>query len=554
MASSNSSPSPDVIVIGGGPAGSTTATMLARKGVRVLLLERDRFPRHHVGESLLPASMPVLEELGVMPAIEQAGFLPKYGATMVWGKDSTPWSWYFRETSRQYPSSYQVWRPQFDQLLLDNSRASGVDVREGHRVVDIHRSDGKTTGVGFVSEDGTVGSAHAPLVVDATGQGGILGRALDLRRWDSFFQNLAVYAYFEGAQRLPQPDETNIFIESYPHGWFWNIPLHTGQAGVGVVVDSNTGQEGIQTLGLEGFLTRQISQAPHTAGMLRDARVTEGPFIVKDWSYTCEPMVGDGHILVGDAACFVDPLFSSGVHLALMGGVMAAALATSTLKDPEMAQPAGRAYQELYLREYQHFREMARLFYTSNLNADSYFWEARRLLGDDDTFSPRQAFIQAVAGQPPRGYERAVLEQGQAPEGFISNVKAVEDERALRRVKLEAAMDQTGGKEPSIYQAVPRLSPEVSIERQPVLGEGEFVWGQVITSGDGSAGDSQSTPCSPLVAMLVSQIDGQTAVADLLAGLVQGRDANQAAQITQNILAALQILYADGSIEDMKGL
>ena len=549
---------PDVIVIGGGPAGSTTATMLARKGASVLLFEREKFPRHHVGESLLPASMPVLEELGVMRAIEKAGFLPKYGATMVWGKDSTPWSWYFRETSRQYPHSYQVWRPQFDQLLLENSRTNGVDVREGHRVVDIHSRDGKTTGVGFVSDDGTVGTAHGALVVDATGQGGMLGRTLNLRRWDSFFQNLAVYAYFEGAQRLPQPDENNIFIESYPHGWFWNIPLHTGQAGVGVVVDTKTGQEGIQELGLEGFLTRQISQAPHTAGMLRNAKLTQGPFIVKDWSYTCEPMVGDGHILVGDAACFVDPLFSSGVHLALMGGVMAAALATSALKDPEMAQPAGRAYQELYLREYHHFREMARLFYTSNLNADSYFWEARRLLGGGETFSPRHAFIQAVAGQPPRGYERAVLEQGQAPEGFSRSVRAVEDERALRRAKLETALDQTGGKDPAIYQAVPCLAPEVSIERQPVLGEGEFVWGQVITTGGGPAGDppsdSQNTPCSPLVAMLVSQIDGETPVADLLAGLVQGRDETQAAQIAENILAALQILYVDGSIQELKGL
>ena len=107
--------STDVVVIGGGPGGSTVATMLARQGIDVLVLERDRFPRHHVGESLLPASVPVLEELGVMPAVQQAGFLPKWGATMVWGSNSEPWSWYFRETNQKYPHSYQVWRPQFDQ-------------------------------------------------------------------------------------------------------------------------------------------------------------------------------------------------------------------------------------------------------------------------------------------------------------------------------------------------------------------------------------------------------------------------------------------------------
>ena len=123
--------SADVVVIGGGPGGSTTATMLARQGWQVLLLERERFPRDHIGESLLPASIPVLEELGVLPAVQEPGFLQKWGATMVWGTDQTPWSWYFRETNQRYPHSYQVWRPQFDQLLLDNSRLHGVEVREG---------------------------------------------------------------------------------------------------------------------------------------------------------------------------------------------------------------------------------------------------------------------------------------------------------------------------------------------------------------------------------------------------------------------------------------
>ncbi len=127
----------DVVVIGGGPGGSTAATMLARMGVQVLLLERERFPRPHVGESLLPASVPILEELGVRDAVESAGFLKKWGATMVWGSGAEPWSWYFRETSERYPHSYQVSRPEFDQLLLENSRAHGVDVREGHRAVDV---------------------------------------------------------------------------------------------------------------------------------------------------------------------------------------------------------------------------------------------------------------------------------------------------------------------------------------------------------------------------------------------------------------------------------
>ena len=172
-----------------------------------------------------------------------------------------------------------------------------------------------------------------------------------------------MYGYFSGAQRLPSPDETNIFIEAYPHGWIWSIPLHTGWTSVGAVVDSSTGQSEISKGGLGEFLQAQVAQAPHTSVMLREAHLESGPFIVKDWSYVCERVAGDGYVLAGDAACFVDPLFSSGVHLALMSGILSAAYVTSALKDAEIAEPAAAAYHELYLKEYGHFREMARLFY-----------------------------------------------------------------------------------------------------------------------------------------------------------------------------------------------
>ena len=540
----------DVIVIGGGPGGSTTATMLARQGWQVLLLEREHFPRDHIGESLLPASIPVLEELGVLPAVQEAGFLQKWGATMVWGTDKTPWSWYFRETNQRYPHAYQVWRPHFDQLLLDNSRAHGVEVREGHQVVEVLFEDGRARGVGYTA-DGTAGIARARFVVDASGQGALLGHKLQLRRWDSFFQNLAVYGYFAGAQRLSAPDNTNIFIESYPHGWFWHIPLHTGQTSIGAVVDSRTGQEGLRRRGPRRFLLDQIAQAPHTTRMLREATLASGPCVIRDWSYISDAVVGDGYILVGDAACFVDPLFSSGVHLALMAGVLAAAYVTTVLKDSSMQEAAGRVYKELYYKEYDHFRAMAQLFYASNRTVESYFWEARRLLGAEEHLSPRHAFIRAVAGQPPRGYERVVLEHGQAPTQFIDSVHAVEIERSVRRARLttvvrsDADMTRT-----PLYRAVPRLAPGVQVQRRPVIAAGEFVWGDVLIT----AGYPEGMPCGRLVAQIVSLIDGRRSVADLLARLCQGSDATRSAQITTHVLTALQILYVDGTIADLPGV
>jgi len=531
----------DVIVIGGGPAGSAAATMLARKGWQVTVLEREKFPRDHVGESLLPASIPVLEELGALPAVESAGFLPKYGATMVWGSGYAPWSWYFKETSQRYPHSYQVWRPQFDQILLDNAKAQGVTVLEGHHVTEVIFDGGEAVGVEFTSANGETGEGQARFIVDASGQSTLLARHLESKEWDPFFQNLAVYAYFTGAKPLPEPDQNNIFIESYRYGWLWTIPLHTGRSSVGVVVDSDTGKEGIQQNGAKAFLEAQLAQSSHTRAMLENAMMDSEPTVVMDWSYTAGKMYGPGYILAGDAACFVDPLFSSGVHLALMSGVLAAAYVTTALNTPSMAEEAGEVYQELYLKEYNQFREMARLFYSSNLSAESYFWEARRITNSDE-YSPRHSFIQAVAGQPPRGYERVVLERGQAPEKFIESVKTVETERLARTQWLAAlAADPQRNQ---ILNAVPRLAEGVQVQQKPVLAEGEFVPGQVLNT----VSQPEGTPCSPLVAAVIGEIDGQKSVADIVDGMGQHLDQAAHAQLEEAVSRTIEILYVDGTV------
>ena len=537
-----------IIVIGGGPGGSTAATLLARQGFSVTLFEREVFPREHVGESLLPASIPILETLGVIDEIEAAGFTPKYGATMVWGRDPEPWSWHFAETNASYPHAYQVWRPTFDQMLLDNAERSGVSVRQGCRVVDAAVETDQPPTVTIESSDTSRETHRADWIVDASGQNGFLARRLDLRTHDEFFRNLAVYSYYRGADRLPEPDAGNIFIEAYEHGWSWAIPLPDDVMSVGVVVDAAWGGSQLTDQPTEEFYRQQLAMTGRTAAMLSEAEIIDEPRVIRDWSYTSQRLVGDGYILIGDAACFIDPLFSSGVHLALSSAVLASAYVTSALRDPDMREPAAEVYTQLYMQQYHQFREMAALFYASNRTSDSYFWEARRITQTTDDVSPREAFIAAVAGQPPQGYERVVLEKGEAPSDFVEGVAAVESERARRDTEMSRLIDSAWPNRSPMLDAVPTLAEGISLARKPVVGDGQFEWGAVMSS----PARPQGAPISMLVAALASRIDGRRPVRSLLDDLFEGVSQQQQAQLLPGLLTALRVLYVDGMIASWK--
>ena len=526
-----------IVVIGGGPAGACASALLARMGLDVVLLERERFPRAHVGESLLPGSMPILESLGVMDEVREAGFTVKPGATMIWGTEREPWSWYFRETHATYPHSYQVWRPEFDAILLNNARRSGVDVREGWQVTGVVLDEsGSAAAVRCRAADGSRGEVELPAcyVVDASGQSGVLARQLGLLEWDEFFRNLAVYGYYKGGERLPEPDAGNILIESQLDGWLWHIPLRDGWASVGAVVDADVGQRGIREMGPRRFMERQIAAAPYLAEMLKGAQPVSEPEVVRDWSYRCRSLSGPGYVLVGDAGCFIDPLFSSGVHLALTYAALAAVVVASALEDPTIAGPAGRMYEQMYYREYGHFRELARLFYSSNRTSESYFWEARRLLDDDPLLTPRQSFIQLVAGQPARGYERAVLSKGLLPAAFGDSVEAVESERKRRR--------ETGLPEGARL----RLADGVRLQRQPVLEDDRFVWGVGLVTDSHPEG----IPCSGMVSHLLNGLSGASTASDAIASLCEGMEPDTAAEAARAARQALELLYVDGAITD----
>ncbi len=534
----------EVAVIGGGPGGSTAATMLAKQGREVLLLERERFPRDHVGESLLPASMPILEELGVAEAVANAGFLKKWGASMVWGVDDTRWHWRFEEASRQYPHSYQVVRSEFDRILLDHAAASRVGVRQGARVIEVETSDDATSTLRVATDDGEA-TLEARFVVDASGQNGLIARSRGLRQWDEYFQNLAVYAYFADVARLDDPEETNILVEATEAGWVWVIPLdrppHANVASVGVVLDARRAAEAIEGGATETFLREQLALTSETVQLLAGATLIEGPQVERDWSYSAERFAGEGWVLVGDAACFVDPLFSSGVHLAMSSAVLAAAYVHTALEDAELGRASAPVYEELYRTQYGHFHELARLFYSSNRTHDSYFWQARRITGDE-SYSPREAFVRAVAGQPPQAYERAVLDHGLAPEAFRSSVSVVAGDRDERREHVNALGTH-------LLDATPILAPGVEVARRPVLATGRFEWGVGITAPH----LSEAIPASPLVASLIARIDGASTLRTIGERLVSDAGATAGDALDRALGQAAAILYVDGTIATLKG-
>ena len=544
----------DVVVIGGGPAGSTAATLLAQRGLDVLLIDREHFPREHIGESLLPATLAVLEQIGVLPAVQAEGFTVKRGATMLWGTTREPWSWYFAETNQRFPHSYQVWRPRFDEILLDHARACGAQVRcgiavgevlfdTGIEVTSANKPAGGARARGVRMADGSI--IEARIVLDASGQRALLARQRGLLEFDTFFRNLAIFGYFSGGDRLPAPDDGNIFIESYAEGWCWNIPLSRGEAGqwssVGFVLDRDRALPQLQSVGVDAMYREQLQLTDRAKHLLANAKVARAPTVLQDWSYRAREFAGNGWILAGDAACFIDPLFSTGVHLAVTAGLLSAALAVSMLADDALGRAASATYAHLYGTQYEHFHRLAQLFYSGNRTMNSYFWEARRLIRDDEaqeSFGARESFVRAVSGQAPAGYERSLLAQGDLPDAFIAALDTVQRGRADRRAEMLERRAQL----PELH---PRRAFGVRIEQRAVLGAGQFEWGEVICSAE----RDDPVPCSALVSALIRGADGTQTLRKLAADIAP-EPALQAKALA-GLCAASEVLFIDGLLAQL---
>jgi flavin-dependent dehydrogenase len=319
------SPEYDVVVIGGGPAGSTTSTLIAQQGRRVGLFERERFPRFHIGESLIPETYWVLKRLNMLPKMQQSHFQKKYSVQFVnaSGKLSAPF-YFWDNKPHECSQTWQVVRSEFDKMMLDNAREHGVDAHEGVHVLDVLFEGDRAVGVRVKDAQGERREIRASVVVDASGQAALLQNRFKFRVWDPILNKGAIWTYWEGAYRDTGRDEgaTMVLQTVDKKGWFWYIPQHDNIVSVGVVAPFDYLFKGRESH--EKTYEEEVERCPAVKQRVSPGRRVTGYFVTRDYSYRSTTVAGDGWVLVGDAFGFLDPLYSSGVLLALKSGELAA--------------------------------------------------------------------------------------------------------------------------------------------------------------------------------------------------------------------------------------
>jgi flavin-dependent dehydrogenase len=326
----------DVLVIGGGPAGATVAALLAERGRRVVVVEKDRHPRFHIGESLLPLNLPLFDRLGVREAVERTS-IQKYGVQFVSAYHGKSVTYDFaRAWDKRFPYSFQVRRSTFDHLLLKNAAAKGAEVIEGCRVTSVDFPDDGDPEIEAHDEDGRVRSWRAGFVVDASGRDTLLASQLGFKTRNRKNDSAAIFGHFTGARRLPGKAEGNISIVWFANGWFWFIPLSDGTTSIGAVCPSeffkNRGTD------LTSFFMAVIESCPEIADRLKDAQLTGAVTATGNYSYGTTKTSGRKFVLIGDACAFIDPVFSTGVYLAMTTASWAADAVDACLRSPARAR------------------------------------------------------------------------------------------------------------------------------------------------------------------------------------------------------------------------
>jgi flavin-dependent dehydrogenase len=356
----------DVVVIGGGPAGSTASTLIAQKGHKVRLFEREHFPRFHIGESLIPCTYFVLERLGMLPKMKKSHFVKKYSVQFInqHGKLSEPF-YFVEHKNHESSQTWQVLRSELDEMLLRNASEQGVQVEEGVHVLNVLWEGERAAGVRIKREDGSEQEIRSKVVVDASGQSSMIMDRMNLREWDPVLKKAALWTYWEGAYRDTGRDEgaTLVIQVQGKHGWFWYIPQHDNTISVGVVADYGQLFKSRPGLTHEQVYWEEVNRCPGLKPRLANARRVAPFRAAKEYSYMAKRAAGDGWVLVGDAFAFLDPLYSSGVLLALKSGSLAAdAVVEGLAKGDTSGAQLGR-WEAGYVQGVQRMRKLVCAYY-----------------------------------------------------------------------------------------------------------------------------------------------------------------------------------------------
>jgi flavin-dependent dehydrogenase len=388
-------------VIGGGPGGSTAALCLRKLGHEVIVLEKLTFPRYRIGESILPGTCSILKRLGVFDRIEAANFTVKRTATFIWGGGRPPWSFTFATPKTApwvFDHAYQVTRAEYDQILLNAAGDHGADVREATEVTAVKVGENGAPSIVSWKNDSGEGQIEAEWVIDASGARGIVANQITERRYDNYYRNMAVWSYFKGGKRFKGDLEGNIFSVSWKEGWFWIIPLKDDIYSVGAVtgVESNAR---IREIGVEAFYNEAIQSCPLAVEILATAERCDEIRLLREWSYESPNLSKGSVFLCGDSGCFIDPLFSSGVHLATYSAMLASAAIDHLRKHPEDAAEVHAWYDESYRAAYLRYHKFVAGFYACNEQPDSKFWASRHIAGAKDQRFDGKEWFTALSGQ-----------------------------------------------------------------------------------------------------------------------------------------------------------
>ncbi len=431
---------PQILVIGGGPAGSTAAALLAREGFSVTLAEREFFPRYHIGESLLPSILEFLDLTGVREKVEAYGFQRKPGGHIEWG--SQQWDLFFNELSGKHTYSFQVIRSEFDQLLLEHAQCLGVKVLQGVEVQKLHFDEQDerrpvAATLAEVGESGNKWDMSFDFLIDASGRTGLMAsRYLRNRHYHEAFKNVAVWGYWKNTKRLPHPKEGSIATVSIPEGWIWAIPLHDGTMSVGVVMHKEFFKAKHANQDFEQIYREAIAQSPTVSDLLAPGeRINSQLRVETDYSYAAAQFAGPGYFMIGDAACFLDPLLSTGVHLAMLSATLAAVSLSSMLRGEISSEEARLFFEDSYRCAYLRLFVFLSTFYKLYDGKESIFWMAQQLSYHDTPGATlKSAFTSLVSGVTDL---EDVKDGGDATRRFILEEmsKRVEDNLAMRKDK-----------------------------------------------------------------------------------------------------------------------